>query len=89
MTKLKVPLWNSVGKELVVKTEGETVALKATTSLFARLLVIARSSRESVDLEELIGEHELSNTNRILLKPNGMIIPTADNTMSYHYWRAW
>ena len=80
MTKLKLPSWNTVGKDLVVKTGDVVVILKASTSLFARLLIIARSSRESLDLQDVVGVHELSNTNRTLFQINGMIHPTTDKS---------
>ncbi len=43
-----------------LNTGTEVLTLKATTSLFARLLVIARSSRECtpVYLEEVMAMHE-------------------------------
>ena len=46
MTKLKQKTWMSAGKDIQLNTGTEVLTLKATTSLFARLLVIARSSRE-------------------------------------------
>ena len=58
------------------------LTLKATTSLFARLLVIARSSRESVDLEEVIGMHEFAYTNKVLVAPDGSIHPSTDNSIA-------
>ena len=78
MTKLKLPSWNT--KDLVVKTGGVVVTLKASTSLFAQLLIIARSLRESLELEDVLGVHELSNTNRTLFQINGMIHPTTDKS---------
>ena len=57
------------------------LTLKATTSLFARLLVIARSSRESVDLEEVIGMHEFAYTNKVLMAPDGSIHPSTDKSI--------
>ena len=41
----------------------EDLHLKTTTSLFAGVFVIARSSREHIDLEEVIGTHEFTCTN--------------------------
>ncbi len=77
---MKLQTWNSTGKDITVKSGSDIVSLKATTSLFARLLVIARSNRDDVDLEDVIGVHELSNTNQILLRPDGTLHPTTDKS---------
>ena len=47
------------------------LTLKATRSIFARLLVIDRSSRENVDVEEVIGMHEFAYTNKVIMAPDG------------------
>ncbi|CAM1154327.1 Uncharacterised protein r2_g4274 [Pycnogonum litorale] len=44
------------------------------------MLIIARSSRDVVDLEEVIGTHEFSYTNRVLMKPDGSVHPTTDSS---------
>ena len=54
MTKLKLLTWNATAKEVQMKTGTEVVTLKATYSLFARILLIARSSRDDIDLERVI-----------------------------------
>ncbi|KAK2164816.1 hypothetical protein LSH36_58g06010, partial [Paralvinella palmiformis] len=41
----------SQAEDIKLNTGSEVLTLKATTSLFPRMLVIARSSRQSVDLE--------------------------------------
>ena len=46
MKKVKQKIWMSVGKEIQLNTGNDVLTSKATTSLFARMLVIARSSRE-------------------------------------------
>ena len=46
MTKVKQKKWMSAGKDIKLGTGTNVLTSKATTSLFARLLVIARSSRE-------------------------------------------
>ncbi len=46
MTKVKQKTWMSAGKEIQLNTGTDVLIPKATISLFARLLVIARSSRE-------------------------------------------
>ena len=78
--KLKFLTWNSAAKDMKVKIGSDVLIVKATTSLFARLLLIARSDRENVDLEEVIGQHEFANTNRHLMQPDGSIYPTNDKS---------
>ena len=81
MTKVKQKTWMSAGKYIKLNTGTEVLTLKATSSLFARLLVIARSSRESVDLEEVIGMHEFAYTNKVLMAPDGSIHPSTDKSI--------
>ena len=81
MTKVKQKTWMSAGKDIKLNTGTEVRTLKATTSLFARLLVIARSSRESVDLEEVIGMNEFAYTNKVLMAPDGSIHPSTDKSI--------
>ena len=81
MTKVKQKTWMSAGKDIKLNTGTEVLTLKATTSLFARLLVIARSSRESVDLGEVIGMHEFAYTNKVLMAPDGSIHPSTDKSI--------
>ena len=80
MTKVKQKTWTSAAKDLKLNIGSEILTLKVTTSLFARLLVIARSSRDSVNLEEVIGMHEFAYTNRVLMAPDGSIHPTMDKS---------
>ena len=40
------------------------------------MLVIARSSRENVDLEEVIGMHEFSYMSKVIMAPDGSIHPS-------------
>ena len=63
MTKVKLLSWNATVKEVKLKSGSEVQILKATSSFFARMLVIARSSREDIDLETVIGTHEFAYTN--------------------------
>ena len=81
MTKVKQKTWMSAGKDIKLNTGTEVRTLKATTSLFVRLLVIARSSRESVDLEEVIGMHEFAYTNKVLMAPDGYIHRSTDKSI--------
>ena len=57
MTKIKLMYWKTSAKKVQLKAGPELLMLKATSSFFARMLVIA--SREEIDLEEVIGTYEL------------------------------
>ena len=84
MTKVKLLNWTSAGKEIKVKTGSDEHTLKASSSLFARLLIVARSSREDINLEEVIELHEFDSTNRVLMKPDGSLHPTTDKSKVIH-----
>ena len=56
-----------------VKVGGKEVNMKAPNSLFACLLLVARSSREDVDLPAAIGLHEFSNISNMLIYPDGSL----------------
>ena len=49
LTKVKRLTWSSSAKDIRLKAGCEVLTLKATSSLFARMLVIARSAREDID----------------------------------------
>jgi hypothetical protein len=84
MTKVKLMSWTASAKEMKLKAGSEVLTLKATSSLFARMLVIARSSREDIDLKEVIGTHEFAYTNRVLMQPDGSVHPTTDKSTTIH-----
>jgi len=84
MTKVKLLSWNATAKEVKLKYGSEVQILKATSSLFARMLVTARSSREDIDLQTVIGTHEFAYTNRMLLQPDGSTYPTTDKSTVIH-----
>ena len=60
MTKVKLLSWTSSAKEIKLKSGSEVLTLKETSSVFASMLVIARSSGEDINLEEVIGNHEFA-----------------------------
>jgi hypothetical protein len=80
MTNVKQKTWMSAAKDIKLNTGSEVFTLKAIAPLFARLLVIASSSRESVDMEQVIGMHEFAYTNKVLMAPDGSIHPTTDKS---------
>ena len=84
MTKVKLLSWTSSAKEIKLKSGSEVLTLKATSSLFARMLIIAGSSREDINLEEVIGNHEFAYTNRVLMQPDRSIHPTTDKSAIIH-----
>ena len=81
--QVKLLSWNTVSAELKLKAGSEVFTLKATSSLFARMLVIARSSRDDIDLEEVIELRSASLHKRVLMKP-GSIHHTSDKSIIIH-----
>ena len=79
MTKVKQKTWTSAANDIKLNIGSEVLTLKATTSLFARLLGIAQSYRESVKLE-VIGMHTCSYTNKVLMASDGSMHPTIDKS---------
>ena len=73
-------IWTYAAKNINWNIGFEVLTLKETTSLFARLLVIARSSRKLiVNLEEVIGMLESAYTN-VLMAPDGSFYTTTDKS---------
>lgn len=75
MKRLKYLNWSDGAK--IFKEKGSAVCLKAKNSLFARLLLIAKSSR-SINLEHIISQHEFSPTSAALMKADGSLHPCHD-----------
>ena len=78
MTKVKRHNWTDGHKSLNVKAGGKEVCVKAASSLFSRLLMVARSACDEVDLKEVIGVHEFSITNQMLMTADGRLRPSKD-----------
>ena len=66
--------WIDTCKKVKLKDSKGDIELKSTNSLFARLLLIAKSSRE-LDLEDVISEYEFAIINAIIMQPDGSVIP--------------
>ncbi|KAK1887187.1 putative FKBP-type peptidyl-prolyl cis-trans isomerase [Dissostichus eleginoides] len=64
---------------ITVKLRDNTVDLKETKDLFARLMVLARSNRDS-NQKEAIGNYEFTLTPRALFASNGTILPCHDKS---------
>ena len=58
MSKLKYLSWKDGCKTVCLKAQLEMVSLKATNTIFVRLLLIAKSLRE-IDVDDVVGKHEL------------------------------
>ena len=67
MSKWNVIGWTDGAKPIKAKVGAEEIVLKQSSSLLARLLIIARSSRD-VDLKDVISMYELSSINHTLLE---------------------
>ena len=80
MTKLKRHNWTDGKKSLNVNNGGKEVVVKAANTLFSRLLIVARSSREEVDLKEAIGVYGFSMTNQMLMTADGRLHPSKDKS---------
>ena len=81
MTKVKQNTYNNMDirwKRHYI--EHKVLILNATTAVVDGLLVIARASRENIDLEEMIGMQELAYANTVLMTPEGSINPSTDKS---------
>ena len=77
MTKLKLRTWKTACKTIKVKLPSKVVELKQNRSLFARLLIVARS-RCDVNLQEAIGMYEFTCIPRSLFSPDGSVLACLD-----------
>ena len=84
MKKGKVLNWTDSSKTIKVKVGTKEVCLKAVNSLFARLLMVSRSSRVDVDLKAAINLHELSTVNHLLMSADGKQHPCEDKSQLIH-----
>ena len=89
-----VSLWAPVKKEnnkmflsgnqkITVKLSDNTVDLKETKDLFARLMVLARSNQD-INQKEAIGNYEFTLTPRALFASDGTILPCHDKSKLIH-----
>ena len=83
MSKLKYLNWKDGCKSISLKASSEVVSLKATNSLFVRLLLVAKSSRE-LDLQEIVGTHEFVHYNANLMRPDGSLLSTTSKSALIH-----
>ncbi len=73
----------SGNKKIIVKLRDNTVDLKETKDLFARLMVLARSNRD-INHKEAIGNYEFTLTPRALFAPDRTILPCHDKSKLIH-----
>ena len=84
-SRSKVPVlgWTAGTRPVKAKTGSTEITLKTSSSMMARLLVITRSSRD-IDLKHVIGKHEFSATNHMLMTPEGKLHPCCDKAQLIH-----
>lgn len=68
--KNKLKLCSTTNKQIKVKIAGSITELNADRSLFARLLIVARSQRE-IDLRTTLGKYEMSVVPRSMFAQDG------------------
>ena len=75
--------WKDGVKTIRLKSATEVVSLKATNSLFVRLMLIAKSSRD-LDLEDIVCKHEFSHFNATFMKRDGSLLPSSNKSQLAH-----
>ena len=68
-----------ISKTVKVSLPTKEMELKQTRSLFARLLIIART-REGLDLQDLIGRYEFSCVPRSVFALDRSLLPCTDKS---------
>ena len=79
MKKIQVKMWKSARKAVKHMLAKQVVELKEDRSLFALMLIVARSQPE-IDLKEAIGQHEFTSLPRALFKVTGELLPCTDKS---------
>jgi len=74
MKKCQLKTWKSARKSMKHKVADQVVELKDVRSLFARMLIVARS-RPEMNLKESIGQHEFTSFPRALFTVSGELLP--------------
>ena len=62
------------------KLADQVVELKDDRSLFARMLIVARS-RPEINLKESIGQHKFTSLSRAFFSVSGGLLPATDKNM--------
>jgi len=79
MKKVQLKTWKSARKSVKHKVADQVVELKDDRSLFARMLIVARS-RSEMNLKESIGQHEFTSLPRALFTVSGELLPCTDKS---------
>ena len=79
MRKRSLQTWKSATKRIKLKVDQEVVELKEDRNLFARLLLVAKS-RPNMNLEQAVGDHELSVVPRSLFSDDEQMLPCGGKT---------
>jgi len=79
MKKVQLKMWKSARKSVKHKLDDQVVELKDDRSLFARMLIVARS-RPEINLQECIGQHEFTSLPRALFTVSGELLPCTDKS---------
>ena len=77
--KSQLKTWKSARKSVKHKVADQVVELKDDRSLFARMLIVARS-RPEMNLKESIGQHEFTSLPRALSTVSGELLPCTDKS---------
>ena len=77
--KLNLKTWKSAHNMVRHQLEDKIVELKEDTSLFARLLIVAKS-RPEINLQEAIGRYLFSSLLRSMFALNGTLPPCTDKS---------
>ena len=73
MKKTNLSVWKSVNKKTKLKVANQIVELKSERSLFARLVVVAKS-RPEIDIKDSIGKFEFTTFPRSLFDGSGNLL---------------
>ncbi|MEW8548339.1 MAG: hypothetical protein AB2693_32955 [Candidatus Thiodiazotropha sp.] len=79
MKKTNLSVWKSVNKKTKMKVADQVVELKSERSLFARLVVVAKS-RPDIDIKEAIGKFEFTTFPRSLFDGSGKLLPVVNKS---------
>jgi len=79
MKKVQLKMWKSVRKMVKHKLADQLVELKDDRSLFARMLIVARS-RPEINLKESIGQHEFTSLPQEFFSVSGGLLLATDKS---------
>ena len=83
MKKVQLKMWKGVRKMVKHKLADQLVELKDDRSLFACLLIVARSRPNN--LKENIGQHEFTSLPPAFSSVSGALLPATDKSMAHGY----